>query len=271
MPVMAVVMIGIDPHKASHTAVAINAAEQSLGQLRVRACVVQAERLLAWAQAWPQRTWAVEGAGGTGDLLAQQLVAAGERVLDVQPKLGARVRLLATGDVNKNDPNDARSVAVAALRSAGVREVRQDDHAAVLKVWSKRHQDLGQARTQVACRLHQVLCELIPGGVPGEITSGQAGQILASITPAEAVEAARWELAAEFTEDLRGIDARIRQTRNKLAAAVRAAGTSLTGLFGVGPVIATAVIGDVRHVSRFPDRDHFAAYNGTAPIEVSSG
>jgi transposase len=85
------------------------------------------------------------------------------------------------------------------------------------------------------------------------------------------VEAARWELAAEFTEDLRGIDARIRQARKKLAAAVRAAGTSLTGLFGVGPVIAAAVIGDVRHVSRFPGRDHFAAYDGTAPIEVSSG
>ena len=85
------------------------------------------------------------------------------------------------------------------------------------------------------------------------------------------MQAARWELAAELTEDLHGIDARIRQTRNKLAAAVRAAGTSLTGLFGVGPVIAAAVIGDVRHVARFPDRDHFASYNGTAPIEVSSG
>jgi len=85
------------------------------------------------------------------------------------------------------------------------------------------------------------------------------------------VEAARWELAAELTEDLRGAGARIRQTRKKTAAAVAAAGTSLTGLFGVGPVIAAAVIGDVRHVSRFPNRDHFAAYNGTAPIEVSSG
>src|SRR5690349_17197232 len=271
MPVMAVVIIGIDPHKASHTAMAINAAEQLLGQLRVRASADQAERLLGWAQPWPERAWAVEGAGGIGHLLAQQLLAAGERVLDVPPKLAARVRLLATGDVNKNDPNDARSVAVAALRSAGVREVRQDDHAAVLKVWSKRHQDLGRARTQVACRLHQVLCELIPGGVPGQITAGQAGQILASITPAGAVEAARRELAAELTEDLRGIDTRIRQTRKKTAAAVAAAGTSLTELFGVGPVIAAAVIGDVRHVSRFPNRDHFAAYNGTAPIEVSSG
>ena len=193
---MAVVMIGVDPHKASHTAVAISAAEEPVGQLRVRASAVQAERLLGWAQAWPERAWAVEGAGGIGHLLAQQLLAAGERVLDVPPKLAARVRLLATGDVNKNDPNDARSVAVAALRSAGVREVRPDDHAAVLKVWSKRHRDLGQARTQVACRLHQVLCELIPGGVPGQITAGQAGQILASITPAGAVEAARCELAA---------------------------------------------------------------------------
>jgi transposase len=268
---MVAVMIGIDPHKASHTAVAIDPAEVPLGQLRVRACAAQAERLLAWAQAWPQRTWAVEGAGGLGHLLAQQLVAAGERVLDVPPKLAARVRLLATGDINKNDPNDARSVAVAALRSPGVREARRDDHAAVLKVWSKRYQDLSRARTQVACRLHQVQCELIPGGVPGEITAAQAGRILASITPAGAVDAARWQLAAELTEDLRAVDARIRETKKKAAAAVRAAGTSLTGLFGVGPVIAAAVIGDVRHVSRFPNRDHFAAYNGAAPIEVSSG
>jgi transposase len=85
------------------------------------------------------------------------------------------------------------------------------------------------------------------------------------------VQAARCELAAELTEDLRGIDARIRETRTKAAAAVAAAGTSLTGLFGVGPVIAAAVIGDVRAVSRFASRDHFASYNGTAPIEVSSG
>jgi transposase len=268
---MVAVMIGIDPHKASHTAVAIDPAEVPLGQLQVRACAAQAERLLAWAQAWPQRTWAVEGAGGVGHLLAQQLLAAGERVLDVPPKLAARVRLLAAGNINKNDPNDARSVAVAALRSAEVREARRDDHAAVLKIWSKRYGDLGRARTQVACRLHQVLCELIPGGVPGEITAGHAGRILETITPAGTVEAARWELAAELTEDLRGADAAIRETRKKITAAVRAAGTSLTGLFGVGPVIAAAAIGDVRHVSRFPDRDHFAAYNGTAPIEVSSG
>jgi transposase len=100
---MMAVMIGVDPHKGSHTAVAIGAAEEPLGNLRVRASAGQAQRLVTWAAKWPERTWAVEGAGGLGHLLAQQLVAAGELVLDVQPKLGARVRLLATGDTNKND------------------------------------------------------------------------------------------------------------------------------------------------------------------------
>lgn len=96
------IIIGVDPHKASHTAVAIDDKETVLGELRVRSSADQAQRLLSWAAKWPKRTWAVEGAGGLGYLLAQQLVSAGETVLDVQPKLGSRVRLLATGNVNKS-------------------------------------------------------------------------------------------------------------------------------------------------------------------------
>ena len=111
------VMIGVDPHKGSHTAVAIDDVEGPLGEVKVRASAGQVERLLDWAVPFGERTWAVEGAGGLGYLLAQQLVAAGEHVVDVPPKLAARVRLLASGKSNKNDSNDARSVAVAALRS----------------------------------------------------------------------------------------------------------------------------------------------------------
>jgi transposase len=114
-------------------------------------------------------------------------------------------------------------------------------------------------------------CGLVPGGVAKAITAGQAARILGSAAPPDAVAAARCELAAAFIDDLRGIGTRIRETRKKLATAVQAAGTSLTRLFGVGPVIAAAVMGDVRDVSRFGGRDHFAACNGTAPIEVSSG
>jgi transposase len=268
---MAAVMIGVDPHKGSHTAVAIGSAEEPLGEVRVRASAGQAGRLVAWAGAWPERTWAVEGAGGLGHLLAQQLVAAGERVLDVQPKLGARVRLLAAGDTNKNDPNDARSVAIAALRSTARREVGPDDHTAVLKVWSKRHRDLGRTRTQVACRLHAVLCELVPGGLSKDITAARATRVLESVQPSGVVALARCELAAEFLGDLRRIDAQMHDTKKKLTTAVRATGTTATEIFGVGPVIAAIVIGCVADVSRFASRDHFAAYDGTAPIEVSSG
>jgi transposase len=190
--------------------------------VRVRASAAQAERLLAWAQAWPERTWAVEGAGGLGHLLAQELVAAGELVLDVQPKLAARVRLLAAGAVNKNDPNDARSAAIAALRSPSCVPVRPDDHAAVLKIWAKRHRDLSRGRNQVACRLHAALCDLVPGGPAREIYADQADQLLREVEPCGAVQQARAELAAELVAGLRRVDALLRETKKKLAVAVRA-------------------------------------------------
>jgi transposase len=189
----------------------------------------------------------------------------------VRPKLAARVRLLQAGDTSKNDPNDALPVAVAALRSPARRPVLAGDHADVLKMWAKRHRDLARLRNQAACRLHAVLCDLVPGGHAKEISAGQAARILERITPSGAVARARCELAAEFLTGIRHLDAQLRDTGKKLAAAVKASGTSLTGLFGVGPVIAGTVIGDVRQVFRFPGRDHFAACNGTAPVEVSSG
>jgi len=265
------VIIGVDPHKGSHTAVSLDEAENPLGELRVRSGANQLEKLVAWAAPWPERVWAVEGAGGIGYLLAQQLVAAGEWVVDVQPKLAARVRLLATGATNKNDPNDAYSVAIAALRSPAPTVVTPEDHAAVMKVWAKRHRDLGRSRTQVACRLHAVLCELVPGGFSGEISAAQAAKTLEEIEPRNAVQTARHELATAFLDDLRRIDEQMRDTKKRIAAAVVASKTTTTEIFGVGPVVAAIVIGDVGDVSRFASRDHFAAYNGTAPIEVSSG
>ncbi len=268
---MTAVMIGVDPHKATHTAVVIGPAEEPLGELRVRASAGQAEELVAWAADWPERTWAVEGAAGLGRLLDWQLVAAGERVLDVQPKLASRVRLLQAGDTNKNDPDDALPVAVAALRFKTARPVMAGDYPAVLKVRAERHRDLARLRNQVACRLHAVLCDLVPGGHTKEISAAQAARILEQASPSGAAGRARAELAAEFPGDMRRLDAQLRGTRKKLAAAVRTSGTTLTEVFGTGPVIAGTIAGDIADVSRFPGRDHFASYNGTAPVEVSSG
>jgi transposase len=115
-------------------------------------------------------------------------------------------------------------------------------------------------------------CGLVPGGVPDEITAARAERILDQLRPAGPAAGARGELAAELLADLRHLDTQRREAKTKLAAAVKASGTSLTRrVFGGGPVIAGMVIGDIRQVSRFPSRDHFASWNGTAPAEVSSG
>ena len=110
-------MIGIDPHKGSHTAAAVDRHETVIDTIRVDADRHQRARLLAWAARFEPRTWAVEGATGMGALLAQQLVAAGEHVVDVPPKLSSRVRLLERGRIDKTDPNDARSAAIVAWRN----------------------------------------------------------------------------------------------------------------------------------------------------------
>ncbi len=268
---MAVVMIGIDPHKGSHTAVALAADETRLGQIRVRASAAQVENLRAWAASWTERIWAIEGATGLGRLLAQQLLAAGEQVLDVQPKLAARVRLLNTGTVNKNDPNDARSVAVAAMRSPDVRAVAAEDHASVMKVWVRRHRDLSRTRNRIVCRLHAILCDLVAGGFPKQLSAIQAAAVLEGIQTVDAVGEARLELAHELLEDLRRVDEQRRAAKRRLAKIVAASGTTVLQVYGAGPVVTATVIGDVAAISRFPTRDHFAAYNGTAPIEASSG
>ncbi len=268
---MMVMMIGVDPHKGSHTAVVVDAGERSLAELRVRSGPKQLERLLKWAEQFPERTWAVENATGLGYLLAQQLVAAGERVLDVQPKLAARVRLLATESTDKNDSHDALSVAIAAMRSPSPKEVGVEDHAAVMKLWARRHRNLSSSRTQIACRLHAVLCDLVAGGVPDEIYAEKAALVLADVEPDSAVAAARVELAEELLDDLRRIDGQLAASKKRLEQVVAASGTATIDIFGVGPVVAATVVGITGDIGRFPTRDRFAAFNGTAPREVSSG
>ena len=127
------------------------------------------------------------------------------------------------------------------------------------------------ARTAAACRLHALLAELVPGGIPKEITANRAEQLLATVTPADAVTATRHLLAVEHLEDLRRIDAQLRDLHRRMTETLAASRTTVTDLFGFGPVGATIALGYTRNVGRFANRDRFAAYNGTAPIEVSSG
>lgn len=263
--------IGIDPHKGSHTAAVLDCHEQLVGELRVRADRSQRDRLLAFAARFEPRVWALEGATGTGALLAQQLVGAGETVLDVPPKLSARVRLLDTERSDKTDAHDARSAAIVALRHRGLRAVGAEDHTAVLRLLAKRHHDLVARRTQSICRLHAVLCVLVAGGMPRRLSATRAATELRRVRSADVVGLERRRVAHELLAEVRRVDAELGALKARIAVAVAASCTTVTEVFGVGPIVAAYLLGYSGDVARFASAGHYARYNGTAPIEASSG
>ncbi len=254
------IMIGIDPHKATHTAVAVDDHEVVLGEVTVRASTVQADRLRRWADNFDDRRWAVEAANGLGYLLAQQLVAAGETVFDVPPVLASRVRILGSGKAQKNDPNDARSVAVAALRSERLLQVRADDHTRVIRLLVKRHRDIARLRNKHCVRLHALLLEFIPGGIRGEITVAKARDLLEQFPITDQVAHHRVLIATELTDEIARLDAAMRASKRRVAASVAASGTSLTEIHGVGPIIAAMIIAQTGDIARFPSCGHYASY-----------
>ena len=246
------VMIGIDPHKASHTAVAIDNDEQILDEVKVRASKVQVQRLCTWAERFRERTWAVESAGGLGYLVAQQLVAAGETVVDVPAVLASRVRVLGSGRSQKNDPNDARAVAVAALRSDRMRLIVVEDHCRVLRLLVKRHRDQAQLRATHCARLHALVLELRPGGIGGQISASKANLLLAGIEPTDEVTRHRVLIAGELVADIARLDETLTASKARIATAVAASGTSLCDIVGVGPIVAATILAYTGSVDRFP-------------------
>jgi transposase len=266
------VIIGVDPHKSTHTAVAIDGDEQPIARLQVVADRGQTQRLLAWAAPFgTERTWAIESASGLGRLLAQQLLGAGEHVVDVPPTLSARVRLLGSTKAGKNDHNDALSTAIAGLRHCELRTVRVDDHTAVVRLLIDRYDDLVSSRTQAACRLHVALRELIAGGAPRRLSADQAARLLRGVRPHSAVTEERKRLASDLVGDVRRLDREIAGTRARITETIADSKTTLLELHGVGPVVAAYILGHVGDPARFATPERFASYNGTAPIEASSG
>ena len=265
------VLIGIDPHKGSHTAVAIDGHETQLSELRVRSSKQQCDRLLEWASVFPQRRWAIESAGGLGYLLGQQLVAAGEDVVDVPPTLSSRVRVLGSGKAQKNDPNDALSTAIVALRGRRLRPVVVDDHVAIIRLLANRHHDLVAHHTQALCRLHAQLANLSAGGLSGRLSPKRAESMLAAIDSSDGVVVARKRQCLELLTDVNRLRSALAESRARISVAVVASKSSVTDVFGVGFIAAAIILGHSGDVRRFASRHHYASYNATAPIEASSG
>ena len=267
------VLIGVDPHKAS---VAVAAVDEAAGELLEHASFPQdrtgLRALERWAKRFPERRWAMENARGLGRHLAGRLVAAGECVVDVPPKLSAKVRVLSTGNARKNDGLDALATALAASRNERLAAVDPEAASEALRLLSERREDLVAERTGALNRLHGFLRDLVPGGVAGKLSADRAARILRSIRArGNASVRLRRRLASEILRDVGTLNRKIDDLKVRIEAEVEASSTTLTEIFGVGPILAATILGTVGEVTRFPTKAHFASYSGTAPVEASSG
>jgi transposase len=275
MGALAVITIGIDPHKASITAVAVDPSGTPLGHRRLLVHAGTLGQLTGWARMWPARRFAVEGAYGLGRPIAQQLAAAGEQVVDVPATLAARARLLGTGGGRKTDAADAASVAQVAQLCPRLHTVAAEDQTTILRLLAERRGDLASERTRILHRLHGLLRDLIPGGAPTDLTAAKAAALLRGVRPVTATAACRRQLARDLLGDLRRVDARLADNKVQLQDALAATGSTLTQVHGLGVVVAAKLLGHVGDIGRFPSQDHFASYTPpphplTPPAATSS-
>jgi transposase len=269
------IVIGVDPHKATNVVAAIDEQGELVGQQIFPANRIGLRALERWAKRFPERRWAVEGAGGIGRPLAQKLLAAGEPVVDVPPKLSSRVRVLSSGNARKNDALDATFTALAALRNERLSSVQPEGgpegHAEILRLLTDRREDLVCERTRALNRLHVLLRDLLCDPVGKQLSTNTAAKLLRRARPQHPAGQVRRRLASEVVRDVRALDRRIAELEKRIGVEVEASGTTLTKIFGVGPILAAKIVGIVGDVSRFPSKAHFASYAGVAPIEASSG
>ena len=179
--------------------------------------------------------------------------------------------MFATGQGRKTDATDAHSVALAATRMSGLRPVIDDEQLAVLRILADRRRSLGEDHTRMISQLHQLLLELIPGGAKKNLSAAQAKALLATVRPRDAAGQARRRVAAELITDLERIHQRKKAAGKELRDLLKATGTTLTTLNGIGPSGAARLLVEAGDPARFPGKAHFASWNGTAPIDASSG
>src|SRR3954453_14100521 len=224
------VIIGVDPHKLSATIEVVDHQERLLGSGRFATDQAGYSAMRTYAQSWPERVWAVEGANGAGRPLAQRLLEAGEHVVDVPAKLAARVRLFDTGHNRKTDALDAHSIAVVAVRTPTLRVLRVDGELEALRILTDRREALTRRRVQTVGRLQALLAELLPGQAKRDITTGQAKAMLTSIRPRDIAGKTRRRIAADELAELVAVEAKINKATAELKAIVLARGSHLMDL-----------------------------------------
>jgi transposase len=265
------IVIGVDPHKSTHTATALDPAMNSdVGSVRIEASPAEYRRLIVWAKAWPERTWAIENADGLGLHLALWLLALGEVVLDIPTTATARVRELSRGGRRKNDRIDAAAAASVAALQGDARPVFPETIADSLALLDERRVNLSHSRTRTVNQLHALFRELMAGGAPTSLTPTTATAALRGFRPRTGPDRVRVELAKELITDVRRFDEQLKANSAKITVLLDEHGTGLREIDGVGPVLAARLLGRTGSPSRFVSAAAYANYTGTAPVQIAS-
>ena len=266
------IMLGIDAHKRSHTAVAVDELGRQLGVKTTRA-TSSADHLdlMRWAdQFGPDRTWAVEDCRHLSRQLERDMLAAGERLVRVPPKMMAHAREAAR-TYGKSDPIDALAVARAALREPNLPTAYPDDDAREVRLLVDHREDLIGERTRHINRLRWHLHEIDPTWDPKQralTTMKHLAQTQQRLAETATVVA---KIAAELVERIRALTVDINAFEAELDQRTATIAPTLREVHGVAAVSAAKFIGEVAGIERFRSRHAFARHNGTAPTPVWSG
>jgi transposase len=265
------VVLGIDAHKRTHTVVAVDEAGRQLG-MRVTKTTSTAAHLdlVRWAgQFGSDRSWAVEDCRHLSRRLEADLLAAGEQIVRVPPKLMAHCRDSAR-TYGKSDPIDALAVARAALREPGLPAARLDGPERELRLLSGHREDLVAERTRMINRLRWHLHELDPGWDPPSRSLTRRKNLEAVAARLAGTGGLVTRLAADLTARITAVTTDINALQREIAVLTRQLAPSLPAVPGAAELTAATIVGQTADVRRFKSKDAYARHNGTAPLPVWS-
>ncbi|MBB2934204.1 transposase [Amycolatopsis bartoniae] len=264
------VVIGIDPHKHTHTAVAVDEVGRKLGQVTVAADEAGVLRLWVWAGRFGQRRWAVEDGRAVAGRLVRTLIGMGSAVVWVPPKLMVACRASARTR-GKSDPIDALAIARAALREPRLPAARLDQVALDLRLLIDRRETVVAARTAAICRLRWHLHDLAPGLDEGTRTlTGRRRQHALTGMVAALPASVRRDIALDLLADITRLTEQILILERRLSELVTPIAPTLMAIVGINVLAAAKLIGEVADITRFRSPAAFAMHTGTAPIPVWS-
>jgi transposase len=278
---MSMVVIGVDPHKRTHTAVAVDEVGRWLGQITVGADQAGLLRLWMWAARFGTGSgggqgcrWAVEDGRALAGRLVRGLIGSGAVVVWVAPKLMARARASARTR-GKSDPIDACAVARAALQEPDLPIARLDDTARDLRLLTDRREELVAARTKAISQLRWHLHDLAPEwdarmrDLTGRRCQAQLAEVLAALPVGARQEIAR-EIALDVLADIARYTLAAQRLEQRIRELVTPIAPTLLGIVGINVLGAAKLIGEVADVTRFRSSAAFAMHTGTAPIPLWS-